>query len=121
MLSDLNPVNRCWEWEDPLGLNPKRRGRVSTWNQQTAPSDPFKVHSWGSTFENIRGLKKFQLELETVARKQPELDAIVEQAPDWQFPLGDGHHLVLDQSKTTRTGWVGHWFGEIPWWLRNPC
>lgn len=48
------------------------------------------------------------MELETVEKKKLELDVIVARAPGWQFPLGDQHVLILDESKTRRTGWVGH-------------
>lgn len=95
-------------------MEPKRSGRASACNHHAGPSDPFQAHSWGAQFRNIDGLKTFQLELETIEKKRPELDAIVARAPGWQFPLGDGNLLILDQSKTRRTGWVGHLFGKVP-------
>lgn len=88
-------------------------GRASACHHQAGPSDPFQADSWGAQFQNIIGLKTFQLELETVEKKKPELDAIVARAPGWQFPLGDGSLLVLDQSMTRRTGWVGNLFGKV--------
>ena len=51
------------------------------------------------------------LELETVEKKKDELDAIVSRAPGWRFALYDGQVLVLDESRTTRTGWLGRRLG----------
>lgn len=113
MCDCLDPENRWWENEAPIGLEPKRRGRASAFNHQAGTSDPFHPDSWGAQFRDINGLKTFQLELETVEKKKPELDAIVAHAPGWHFPLGDGNLLVLDESKTRRTGWVGHLFGKV--------
>ena len=72
---------------------------------------PFQRGSWGDAFRNISGLERFVLELETVEKKKGELDAIVSRAPGWQFVLHDGQVLVLDESKTTRTGWLGRELG----------
>lgn len=107
-------MNRFWEHQAPIALEPKRRGRASACNHHAKSSDPFEVHSWGAQFRNIKGLKKFQLELETIDKKKAELDALVERAPGWRFPLGDGQLLVLDQAKTRRAGWVGQIFGRVP-------
>ncbi|KAL8707327.1 MAG: hypothetical protein Q9220_007639 [cf. Caloplaca sp. 1 TL-2023] len=95
-----------WEVEAPLALDPKQEGRPSP-EKHSRPLDAFEPQSWGSEFQKIEGLKIFQLELETVENKRHELDVIVDRARDWRFLLGDGLILVLNQSKTKRTGWVG--------------
>lgn len=95
-----------WEHGEPLALDPKQHGRPSA-QRYSRPSDPFHRDTWGGQFRRIFGLKCLQLELETVERKMGELDAIVQQAKGWRFPLGDDHVLVLDESKTRRTGWIG--------------
>ena len=99
-----------WEHEAPLALEPKHRGTPRP-NAISKPSDPFVGGSWGSAFHEISGLETFELELETVEKKKGELDAIVSRAPGWQFPLHDGQVLVLDESRTTRTGWLGRRLG----------
>ena len=95
-----------WEREAPLALEPKHRG-IPRPNAISQPTDPFASGSWGSAFHKISGLETFELELETVEKKKGELDAIVSRAPGWQFPLHDGQVLILDESRTTRTGWLG--------------
>lgn len=101
----------CWEIDAPLALDPKRAGRPSA-QKHSRPCDPFEPGSWGSAFRRIRGLRCLQLELETVESKKTELDAIVGRANEWQFPLGDDHILIPDQSKIKRTGWIGEYIGE---------
>ena len=71
-----------------------------------------------------RTLEIFELELETVEGKKHELNAIVERAYGWRFPLPDGERkreLVAKKEKTTRKGWwgerladveAGHWEGD---------
>ena len=99
-----------WEHEAPLALEPKFRGRPRP-SAISKPSDPFVEGSWGSAFQKISGLETFDLELETVEKKKGELDAIVSRAPGWRFALDDGQVLVLDESRTTRTGWLGRRLG----------
>ncbi|KAL8736502.1 MAG: hypothetical protein Q9166_000294 [cf. Caloplaca sp. 2 TL-2023] len=100
--------NDWWWWEDeaPLTFDPKQEGQASE-DKHSRPSDPFAPRSWGNQFRKINGLKKLQIELETVEDKKRELDAIVDRADGWEFPLGDDRALYLNKSKTRRTGWVG--------------
>ncbi len=100
-----------WWWEHGhlIALDPKQPGRPSA-ARYSRPSDPFDDDSWGAQFRRILGLKCLQLELETVERKMGELDAIVQQAKGWKFSLGDHQVLVLDESRTRRTGWIGKCF-----------
>ncbi|KAL9028641.1 MAG: hypothetical protein Q9180_007134 [Flavoplaca navasiana] len=100
-----------WESEDPLTLDPKQEGKASI-NKHSRPSDPFEPSSWGNQFRKIKGLRKLQLELETVDKKKSELDAIVGRAGGWEFALGDDRVLRLDKSKTRRTAWIGAWLGK---------
>ena len=99
-----------WEHEAPLALEPKHFGMPRP-NAISQPSDPFHRRSWGAAFRKISGLKTFVLELETVEKKKDELDAIVSRSPGWRFALYDGQVLVLDESRTTRTGWLGRRLG----------
>ena len=90
----------------PLALDPKRRGRarVGDW----VPDDaPYESGSWGSRFANLKGLKRFEMELETVEVKRNELDIIVEKARSWKLPLGDGNALVMDAENIHKSAWTG--------------
>lgn len=97
-----------WWWEDssPLLLDAKQNGTASATRHSTA-TDGFHAKSWGHQFSLFKGLKTFELELETVEGKRKELDEIIVRAVDWRFPLGDGNVLVLNPARTKRTGWQG--------------
>ena len=98
-----------WETSAPLVLDAKRpgtNGHPSAVGHSNA-SDGFHPRSWGQQFSFFKGLKTFELELETVEGKRKELDEIVIRAADWRFPLGDGNILVLNPKRTRRTGWHG--------------
>ena len=91
----------------PLALDPKRRGRarVGEW----IPDDqPYESGSWGSRFENLPGLKIFEMELETIEAKRGQLDTIVEKARSWRFPSSDSNVLVMDEDeKVLESTWTG--------------
>lgn len=97
-----------WNWESnaPLAMDAKRLGRARP-NDWVGISNPFEPGSWGHAFRNFRAIKIFELELETIERKKDELDKIVKQASTWHFVLGNGSIMCIDDSKMTRTGWVG--------------
>ena len=99
-----------WEYAAPLALDPKQPGRASA-REFSEPPEPFAENSWGKHFEQISGLQSFELELETLEHKLSELDAIAGRASGWEFVLGDGNTLILDQAKTQRNGWVGYKLG----------
>ena len=91
----------------PLALDPKRKGRarVGDW----VPDDqPYESGSWGSRFANLTGLKKFEMELETIEAKMNQLDTIIERARTWRFPLRDGNVLVMDEEESIdKSAWTG--------------
>ncbi|KAK0513680.1 hypothetical protein JMJ35_003402 [Cladonia borealis] len=90
----------------PLALDPKRKGeaRVGEW---VAAEEGFERDSWGARFENLKGVRVLELELETVVGKRGELDNNLVMAPSWRFRLGDGKVLVLDEGVTERWEWSG--------------
>ena len=90
----------------PLALDPKRKGeaRVGEW---VAAEEGFERDSWGARFENLKGVRVLELELETVRRKRAELDNNLVMAPTWRFRLGDENLLVLDEGATERWEWTG--------------
>ena len=98
-----------WETSAPLVLDAKRQGNHGQPSAvgHSVASDGFHPRSWGQQFSFFKGLKTFELELETVEGKRKELDEIVIRAADWRFPLGDGNVLVLNPTRTRRTGWHG--------------
>ena len=67
----------------------------------------FEKDSWGARFENLKGVRVLELELETVMGKKAELDANLVMAPTWRFRLGDGNLLVLGEGATERGEWIG--------------
>ena len=67
----------------------------------------FEKDSWGARFENLKGVRVLELELETVREKRGELDNNLVMAPSWRFRLGDGKVLVLDEGGTERWEWCG--------------
>ncbi len=97
-----------WWWEDeaPLTFDPKQEGKASH-EKNRSRTAAFALESWGNQFRKIKGLQRLQLELETVANKKQELDAIVDRADGWEFPLADDRALRFNRSKTRRTGWIG--------------
>ena len=95
-----------WERSAKLTLDPKQSGRAKAGLFKKA-ADAFDKGSWGQAFCHVQGLKELKLELETIGPKKAELMAIVARAPTWQFPLGDGKVLILDERRTISTSWVG--------------
>ena len=90
----------------PLALDPKRKGRARV-GEWVVAEEGFEKDSWGGRFENLKGVKVLELELETVTEKRAELDANLVMAPTWRFRLGDGNRLVLDEGATERWEWTG--------------
>ena len=90
----------------PLALDPKRKGRARV-GEWVRDDQPYESGSWGSRFVNLKGLKKLELELETIETKRTELDTIVEKARSWKFPLRDGDVLVMDEESTDKSFWTG--------------
>ena len=89
-----------------LALDPKFKGRAPP--RSWVPDDaPFKLDSWGSRFKLLKGLKIFELELETLERKKNELDEVVERAYGWRLPLTDDQVLVCDEDATKYAYWTG--------------
>ena len=107
-----------WWWESGqrLKLDPKKTGQADLYNLKR-PTDGFDKRSWGAQFSMLSDLQEFRLELETVESKKNELDVIVERARGWKFLTKDDVQLVLDPSKTKRTGWKGAKLSESNFFL----
>ena len=90
----------------PLALDAKFEGRSPP--RLWIPDDaPFMPNSWGSRFKLLRGLQVFELELETLQHKKEELDAVIERAYGWRFPLPENKVLVCDCDATDYMSWTG--------------
>ncbi|KAL9132110.1 MAG: hypothetical protein Q9217_000146 [Psora testacea] len=98
----------------PLALDPRKAGRARTRESVTGAdgrgsgsSRGFEEGSWGTRFSYFRGLRIFELELETLKGKRVELDEVVAIAPAWHFDLADRHVLVLDEDTIQKHEWTG--------------
>ena len=110
-LRNLKITIRYCDWskfEDDglLVLDAKQEG-IALPTRYSKATDEFAKSSWGAKFLLLQGLKKFELELETVEKKRKELDAIAIRAADWRFLLKDGHVLVSNPARTKKSGWHG--------------
>ena len=122
---DVNPkriqitmMHEDWSPYSPsivnFNLDPKRK---------TPAISGVQKESWGDAFRHLVGLREFKLELEATDYMQAELADVITRSPSWQFQLGDGNVLVLDESKTTSKTWVGkrHKGRYLPSYWRPPC
>ena len=110
-LRNLKITIRYCDWSkiernDLLVLDAKQGG-IPWPTRLSKATDEFAKLSWGTAFLLFQGLKKFELELETVEEKRKELDNIVIRAADWRFPLKDGYVLVSNPARTKKSGWHG--------------
>jgi hypothetical protein len=111
-----------WYWEnnDPLGIDPFRQGRtrahemgrpvhINPW--QSSPSRP----AWGNQFHSIPSLEEFVIEFETIMRKRDQLDAIIQQALQWKFPLDEENsiYLVAEPASLSAYSWIGAKEGDL--------
>ncbi|EXJ60486.1 hypothetical protein A1O7_04639 [Cladophialophora yegresii CBS 114405] len=100
-----------WSWESPpassdrLGICPWRRHRTSCQAMLAEPIQPDLAYikermvegTWGGSICQILNLRKLVLEFETDERKKSQLEAVVERAKGWKFPLA-WEDLVLEWS-----------------------
>lgn len=100
-----------WHWEnnERLGIDPFRNGRTFA-AEMGAPVPPSREEkAWGNEFKLIPSLEELVIEFETVMRKKDQLDAILERALEWKFPLHPKNCLYLvaePRSKRAYT-WIG--------------
>ncbi|PYH47823.1 uncharacterized protein BP01DRAFT_354361 [Aspergillus saccharolyticus JOP 1030-1] len=107
-----------WENNEPLGIDPFRAGRTPA--DQMGVRRPLTAWEegrvWGNQFKRVPSLEELVIEFETVMRKRDQLDAIVQMALGWRFPLveangdGDGEgrvFLVADAGSREAYTWIG--------------
>jgi hypothetical protein len=98
-----------WEHDERLGICPWNRGRT-TWDRMDTPMpgtsrDWAATLGWGAQLQYIEGLKEFELEMETLVAKTGQMDAIVERAKRWIFPLRDDRFLRWHRASGVKESW----------------
>ncbi|RAH84768.1 hypothetical protein BO86DRAFT_386848 [Aspergillus japonicus CBS 114.51] len=109
-----------WFWEDnePLGIDPFRPGRTRADEMGVLPRRPLTAWEegrvWGNQFKLLPSLEELVIEFETVMRKRDQLDAIVQMARDWRFPVvvedeenGEKVFLVAEEGSRRAYTWIG--------------
>lgn len=134
-----------WTWEDPptsmdssqLALDPgsgtgsdHQRCTFSRMSEQAAKrrQGTWKgwghPRCWGAQVALFKGLKELECIFETFAQKVGQLDAVIECAKTWTFPMEDGYELHWDGmvEKGTWRGVDGYGYEEKNTWLtvRDP-
>ena len=98
-----------WENNDPLGIDPFRPGRTRAAEMGRAVSPDDAQRAWGNQFTSIPTLEELVIEFETIMRKRHQLDAIIERALKWKFPIqpDKGVYLVADANTKCAYTWIG--------------
>ncbi|KAJ5827285.1 hypothetical protein N7447_004048 [Penicillium robsamsonii] len=98
-----------WENNDPLGIDPFRPGRTRATQMGEAVSPEDAARSWGNRFSSIPCLEELVIEFETIMRKRDQLDAIIQQALEWKFPMqtDNGLYLAADHKSKSAYTWAG--------------
>ncbi|KAJ5926619.1 hypothetical protein N7516_008392 [Penicillium verrucosum] len=100
-----------WYWEnnDPLGINPFRPGRTRAADMGKDVCPHVAARSWGNQFSSIPCLDELVIEFETIMRKRDQLDAIIQQALEWKFPIvaDKGLYLVANPNSKSAYTWAG--------------
>ncbi|KAL1868401.1 hypothetical protein Plec18167_008327 [Paecilomyces lecythidis] len=98
-----------WEHNDPLGIDPFRPGRTRAADMGKAVCQHAERRAWGNQFVSILSLEELVIEFETVMRKRDQLDAIIQQAIHWKFPIqpDKSSYLVADPGSKRAYTWIG--------------
>ncbi|OOQ91439.1 hypothetical protein PEBR_00660 [Penicillium brasilianum] len=107
-----------WENNDPLGIDPFRPGRTRA-HEMGRPIHCSRAHeanrAWGNQFTLLPSLEELVIEFETIMRKRDQLDAIVQWALSWKFPvnLEKSLYLVAEPASRSAYSWVGAKEGDL--------
>jgi len=110
-----------WSWESPLGSSdrlgicPWRTSRTSCQQMLAEPAQPdlsyIKAHmalsTWGGQICQLAELKVLEMEFETSEEKQTQLEAVVERAKFWKFPLARGDNVLEWSGALNESSWEG--------------
>lgn len=67
---------------------------------------PNYTSTWGAAIGTIPGLKTFELALESFAAKTNQLDAVVECAKTWKFPIQDTQYELVHDGSVECVSWT---------------
>ncbi|KAG0155331.1 hypothetical protein PDIDSM_906 [Penicillium digitatum] len=98
-----------WENDELLGIDPFRPGRTCAADMGQVVSPQSAARSWGNQFSSLPCLEELVIEFETIMRKRDQLNAIIQQALEWKFPIQADKSLYLvaePKSKSVYT-WSG--------------
>lgn len=110
-----------WTWEDPpfpggqypqLMLDPGMKGINPGFMQHQAEQrrrglwTGWQGDCWGAQIAEFKGLRCLELVLETFTAKKQQLDAVIECAKTWRFPMEDDCALVWD-GNVEISSWTG--------------
>ncbi|GAW14600.1 hypothetical protein ANO14919_040030 [Xylariales sp. No.14919] len=111
-----------WEWENnaDLRINPFRGNCYHITTVRLMRQDmsketgniEFAGGAWGMAFSHMLKLKTLTMDFETSEDKRNEMQALVDWALKWQFPLSDGRHLSTAGQTASKMSWRGlphHW------------
>lgn len=98
-----------WEDDDPLGIDPFRPGRTRAAEMGKAACPHAAERAWGNQFISVPSLQELVIEFETIMRKRDQLDAIIQRALQWKFPMHAEKplYLVADSRSKSAYTWVG--------------
>ncbi|KAK6850714.1 hypothetical protein PG995_008859 [Apiospora arundinis] len=110
-----------WSWESPpasadrLGICPWERGRTSHQKMLSLPLEhtPEEMRelmqpgTWGWQVCQVKNLQTLEMEFEIDERKKRQLDAILERARHWIFPMSDGGGVLKQSGAVQRSSYEG--------------
>jgi hypothetical protein len=103
-----------WSWDEPLssdeklGIHPFRRSRAMCEDMdKRAENEEVAPWAWGYQFKRFQGLQELEMEFETIEAKSKQLDAVVQHAVAWRFPLSDGKVLTTEDMPVVQSRWHG--------------
>lgn len=118
-----------WESNEALGIDPFRPGRTRASEMGTRSHDRYYNRTgWGEQISSIPSLEEFVIEFETIMRKRDQLDAIIQRALQWKFPMDTGNsiYLVAEPRSLSAYTWIGAKEGDLKRqrpalpWVVNP-
>ncbi|KIW12115.1 hypothetical protein PV08_09389 [Exophiala spinifera] len=111
-----------WSWESPpmsndrLGICPWRESRTSCQQMLAEPPDPgvdyitpriSTLSTWGGQVCQIKGLRELKIEFEIAIVKKPQLQAVIERAKTWKFPLVEEDVVLMWMGTVEESTWEG--------------
>jgi hypothetical protein len=110
-----------WSWESPpestdkLGICPWVRERTSSQTMLAQPLSPALPDlkatmikgTWGWQIGQIERLEVLRIEFETDITKKKQLDAVLERAKHWRFPVHGVDAVLETNGKIVTSEWTG--------------